>query len=221
MLPKLKTLAELQELSGSHTKHVGRVFSRLTVISQAPFSPSGKPMANCSCTCGNYVTTLYSSIRTGHTKSCGCLNSETTRARSVTHGDTRSATYKVWLAMRRRCERVTSPDYADYGERGITVCSRWSDYANFLADMGSKPPGMSIDRIDNNKGYSPENCRWATPAQQSVNKRNNIFVLFKGERMCLAHGIQAAALPKSSVYLRLASGQSIEMASKGLLQEAK
>lgn len=95
---------------------------------------------------------------------------------ALRHGHTvgrkRTPEHRAWCQMRGRCERTTSPDYKDYGARGIRVAERWKTFDNFLADMGLRPPGHSLDRIDNNRGYEPENCRWATPRQQRLNQRH-------------------------------------------------
>lgn len=168
---------------------IGETFGRLTVKSKAaPIrSPSRSHTAwICSCECGTEVVVKTNSIRTGNAKSCGCLRTDTLRAKAGPRQKNKPE-YSTWARMKSRCHNTRSPDYPDYGGRGITVCDRWANsFHNFLDDMGKRPSGShSIDRIDNNKGYSPENCRWATNAQQSRNKRNNIFISFGGRTMIL------------------------------------
>lgn len=132
----------------------------------------------CRCQCGNEKVVLRRSLVTGNTKSCGCLRDSQNRRANVKHLHTRNRkatkTYTVWRNMVHRCGNPNRPGYENYGGRGITVCSRWKGehgFENFLADMGEKPEGLSLDRIDNDGNYEPSNCRWATWKQQNTNKR--------------------------------------------------
>jgi hypothetical protein len=153
----------------------GRVFTRLTVLERAT-SRNHSAYWRCKCECGNLYEAQGSQLRNERTKSCGCLKRERIVAQSTTHGhktrEGTSPTYNSWSNMMARCTRPTHPRYKDWGGRGITVCERWLVFENFLADMGEKPPGKTLDRKENSGNYEPGNCRWATPAEQAANTRN-------------------------------------------------
>lgn len=110
-------------------------------------------------------------LRSGDSKSCGCIKREVTSARSIKHGYAKTRTWVSWQEMKRRCDKPEAPGYQHYGGRGIGVCDRWREFANFVADMGERPDGTSLDRVDVNGDYTPDNCRWATTSQQGRNKR--------------------------------------------------
>lgn len=151
---------------------IGERFGRLTVTGEERDSQSGGWFLTCRCDCGAVMATRKQSLRSGHTSSCGCLHKDVQAKRLLKHGRARSPLYVTWASMHQRCENPKSTAYYLYGGRGITVCERWNSFENFCADMGERPsPTHSIDRRDNDKGYSPENCRWATKKQQAQNTR--------------------------------------------------
>lgn len=160
------------------------------------------------CACGNEFTTVVSSVKTGHTRSCGCLCGRIVADATRTHGKSRTPTYRVYLQMIRRCENKKNKSYADYGGRGIAVCQRWREsYELFLGDMGERPsPSHSIDRIDNNGNYEPGNCRWATITQQRRNRRTTKWLTIYGKRMAAVEWAEVSMTNPKTVYARLANG---------------
>lgn len=164
---------------------VGKVFGRLTVEALSG-TKYNKCYWRCICECGGITETSSQKLTTGHTRSCGCLareGSENQRIAATKHGHTKSAkatrTYSTWRAMMGRCENPAHKDYPRYGAVGIHVCDDWRQFTKFLLDMGERPDGHSIDRIDNFKGYEPSNCRWATPREQTLNQRHRKTRLVK------------------------------------------
>jgi len=128
------------------------------------------------CDCGGESVTVTNHLKSGNTTSCGCRKKSVLGESTTKHGMAGTPTHRTWKAMRNRCNNPNTPRYKDYGGRGITVCERWDKFENFLIDMGERPEGMSIDRVDNNKGYSKSNCKWATGKEQRANMRDSIIV---------------------------------------------
>ena len=160
---------------------VGQKFNRLTVVVDSTKRRKGAIIWGCLCECGGYSEIVGYSLKNGSTKSCGCLVSERAKLfvlSNTKHGQRGSVkssiTYNSWAHLIHRCTNPNYKGYKNYGGRGITVCSKWLEsFENFYADMGERPKGKSIDRIDVNGNYELLNCRWATPKEQSNNKRNS------------------------------------------------
>lgn len=148
----------------------GSRFGRLTVVEATGDMCWGVNLWRCICDCGNSHIAPVNKLKDGAIKSCGCLRDEVTRAASTKHGDYGSPTYSSWDSMIQRCTNKKQTSYKRYGGVGITVCDRWLKYENFLADMGARPAGMSLDRIDPLGNYEVENCRWASPELQARNR---------------------------------------------------
>lgn len=190
----------------------GLRFGRLTVVARVGSDNNGNSRWLCSCDCGEQRNVLAQSLRNGATRSCGCLNRELVAKRETQHGQTGTSTYRTWDAMLQRCTNPKHRKWPDYGGRGIQVCESWKKYEDFFSDMGARPDGMTIDRIDNDGDYTPENCRWATPTEQMNNRRNNRVFVINGERLTLSQACRKFQINKSTARNRLSRGMDIEAA---------
>ena len=170
----------------------------------------------CVCDCGQEKSIAGSNLRNGLIMSCGCLQKQQASEANKKHGESqKSKEYATWLGMRKRCNCVTSEDYPDYGGRGITVCERWDVFANFLEDMGRCPTGYSLDRIDVNKGYSPDNCRWADAKTQARNKTNTRWITYNGITKALCEWAELSGTKRTMIDKRIRRGWSIGEAIYG------
>lgn len=207
-----------------HNNLVGKEFGRLTVIEKAEphICPSGqrKQMYLCKCLCGAELAVSYAHLVTGHTRSCGCYFNEVLGKCNITHGLSKTRLFNVWGKMKGRCCNPNNSHYKNYGGRGITICDEWLNnfqafydwaYANGYDE--NAPFGQcTLDRIDNNKGYSPDNCRWVTSIIQANNKRNNRIFTINGISHTVPEWARMYELDPKRVTCRLYLGWSIEKA---------
>lgn len=190
---------------------IGLTFGRLTVLHRT-MPNKYKNQANflCRCACGNLHEVVGSVLKRGGALSCGCL------VRDGTHGLTYHPLYNTWIAMIDRCYDPANPSYANYGGRGIAVCDEWRDnpagLQRFIYDMGTRPKGTSVDRIDGNGHYHKENCRWATPKQQAMNARTTHVISYGGRTGSLTDWSKWTGLGLTTIRGRLAAGQTLESA---------
>lgn len=184
---------------------VGSKFGMWTAVEAAELS--GKPSWLCRCECGVERVVRQDRLRSGRSKSCGCLKVRLHRVLKTTHGMNRSPTHYSWLNMISRCRVESFPDFHNYGGRGITVCDRWQapdGFVAFLADMGERPAGTTLDRFPDNDGnYEPGNCRWATKKEQSRNKRASKYITYAGETLPLVEWAKRTGIPRSRLHMRL------------------
>lgn len=166
------------------TDRLGQRYGRLLVTERAPNKSATDTNARwkCVCDCGRETVQYGQDLKKGKVISCGCWNDE----KRYKHGMAKTAIYNIWQHIHQRCENPKDAAYENYGGRGIKVCERWNSFENFVADMGIRPTGYSIDRINNDGNYEPSNCRWATTKQQLNNRRNNRVLELNGERKTVA-----------------------------------
>ena len=200
---------------GAFIDETGNVHGRLTVIRRGEsLVTSGKQVTtwDCVCACGNETTVRATSLRFGTSKSCGCLSSDTAKQTHTKHGCSprkgSTKTYHTWESMRTRCLCPNDKRYRAYGGQGISVCDRWADFENFLEDMGEKPEGLTLDRIDNTLGYSKDNCRWATRMEQVCNRDVSIWVTRVGVRKVLKHWCLELKISYQKALTEIKNGRS-------------
>lgn len=166
------------------------------------------------CDCGTEKDVRIDHLRGGKVISCGCEAARRASARAhrmheanTTHGKSRSRVHNAWLGMKQRCENANHRFYSYYGGRGITVCERWQDFENFLADMGEPGEGETLDRVDNNRGYEPGNCRWASRREQMNNRRVNRTITWKGVTATVAEWSALTGIHYNTIAKRLDAGR--------------
>lgn len=196
----------------------GKKYGRLTVIESAgrtPRFPSGAShdLWLCSCSCGVVRTYNGNNLRRGLSNSCGCFRSDLARRALTTHGMTGTPEYRTWRRMIERCENPNHESFDLYGGRGILVARVWRrNFTRFFSDMGPKPRGCSIDRINSNKNYAPGNCRWATPTQQARNMRSNRRLKYRGQDLAMSEWAEKVGIRSTTLWRRLSMGWPLSRA---------
>jgi hypothetical protein len=195
----------------------GRTFGHWRVLGLEGRTNRGVKLWRCKCVCGTEKSVAATSLPNGASISCGCVRDALTAIRSTKHGNAkrtgRSAEYRAWQEMMKRCFCTTNSNYADYGARGITVCERWQTAANFIQDMPVKPAGkFSLGRINNDGNYELGNVEWQTDRQQSRNTRRTRMITFNGETMCLKDMASKFGFEEHIIRNRLNRGWSAEKA---------
>lgn len=191
-------------------------FGRLIVIKRAK-NKKGRTAWLCQCECGKKAVVLSHSLISGNTQSCGCLNREISaiinKQQKTTHGKTHTKLYDVWRGIKARCFNKNNHAYKDYGGRGITVCDEWkNDFVAFetWANANGYSKELSIDRINVNGNYCPENCRWATMKEQNLNTRRCHYIVFRGEKKALIEWAKEFGISRETIAFRLNAGWPLE-----------
>lgn len=192
----------------------GRTFGRLIVLSRVENSKQGKARFECRCECNRFTTVLGTHLVRGTIKSCGCWRVEMPAKAFRKHGGKGTAEYRIWGHMKTRCLNPKSRYYHRYGGRGIAICPEWlTSFEAFFRDMGSRPSRRhSIERLDGNKGYSPDNCCWALPLQQSSNRSTVRQIEHNGITDTIAGWARRTGIPYLKLRRRLVDGWNIERA---------
>jgi len=201
----------------------GKRFGRLVVISRTESPRKTETRWECQCDCGKIISTDGSRLKRGITKSCGCLANELTSLRSKKHGMFGTRLYRIWFNMKQRCANAKHVAYKNYGGRGIKVCDEWQDFEPFYkwAIANGYNDNLTIDRIDNNKGYSPDNCKWVSDKEQGQNKRNNRLICINGETHTIAEWFRLSGIKESTLRWRIKEGVPVEKLLKQIEGEVE
>lgn len=198
-------------LNSSLIDLTGKRFNRLVVIRDTGAVRGRSHVWLCRCNCGKHTKVDGHSLRKKNTQSCGCLSLETLAAWRRKHGWNKTREQKIWNAMKQRCYNTKNKRYKHYGGRGIIVCNRWlKSLDNFIKDMGRRPKGrLTIERINNNGNYTPQNCRWATYSEQSRNNSRTRNVTYQGTTMCITDWASELQMPRDTLNWHINKGRTI------------
>jgi len=192
---------------------IGKRFGKLTVLAVAREGKQGvMPLMHCRCDCGGEAMPQPYALTNGRTVSCGCHRLSRITKHGQAYGKNGSKTYTAWSQMKSRCDNPKNKFYGDYGGRGIGYCEEWKDFKAFFADMGEAPEGLSLERIENSKGYSKENCKWATRKEQQNNRRNTKMIEYNGKMWPKQIIAAEFGIDPSTLMNRLRRGWPIEKA---------
>lgn len=197
----------------------GKMFGFWTVLGFAGRDSRNATKWKCKCICGNEKIVVVGSLLNGRSKSCGCKQYEMSSAKNKKHGMASTPTYKSWKAMFQRCSGKNH--HVEYLRKNISVCKEWNDINVFISDMGLRPDGKTLDRIDNSKGYYKDNCRWATPKQQSNNRSYTVFVIVDDIQMPFMDACRKYGISESCARHRLRRGMSMQETFKKPMRKIK
>jgi hypothetical protein len=184
---------------------LGQRFGALLVIRPTSKRQNNSAVWACRCDCGSDLDINAAYLKEGWKTSCGCIGQNKERNRN-------RRTYSCWKHMLYRCTDPTHKSFEDYGGRGITVCARWQVFENFFADMGEMPPGLSLERKNNNRGYCKSNCKWASTKTQNRNKRDTRLVTFRGRAQCCSDWAREYGIKVQTFHTRLYNGWTFKQA---------
>ena len=192
----------------------GDVFGKLTVVKEVPYEIKNNRTVRrilCECECGSLKIVRFADLRSGKTLSCGCLQKQKVSDYHKTHGKSNTRLYHIWFDMNHRCFNKNNAEYKSYGGRGISVCKEWQGLEGFLhfekwSFLNGYNDKLTIDRVNNNKGYSPENCRWITIKEQQRNRSDNTKFTYKGETKCISEWSEITGLSFSCISYRFNNG---------------
>lgn len=185
--------------------NINEIFERLTVKRYLGRIKNGRKTWECQCKCGNIVSVTECHLKSGHTKSCGCLKKDNDKKIHTKHGLRYTRLYSIWSNIKYRCECKTCSDYQHYGERGINLCDSWKSFEPFYhwAIVSGYQDKLTIDRIDVNGDYSPQNCRWVDCKTQANNKRNNHWINYNNQTHTIAEWSEIINIPYQTLYSRI------------------
>jgi hypothetical protein len=187
---------------------VGKRFGRMMPILDCGKNSRGMYQYLCVCDCGESKVVAGIYLRNGGSQSCGCFQRESTSARkgNQSHGKARTSVYISWQSMKTRCTNSSHKHYHRYGGRGISYDPRWETFENFYADMGDKPKGYTLERIDNSKGYSKDNCKWASRKEQLRNTISTVLLTYKGKTQCMLDWSKETGISYATIRSKLKLG---------------
>lgn len=203
----------------------GKRFGKLVAIKTAGKTKNGAYLWKCKCDCGNEIIANVGNMKNGHTKSCGCLRVDRCKTNFTKHGLEHTRLYGIWSDMRLRCYDEKNIAYHRYGGRGITICDEWKNDVKAFYDWATAngyKDSLTIDRIDNDGNYCPENCRWATVKEQASNRRSNILVTHNGKTQTMKEWANEVGIPYKVVWARVQKlGWSAERALTDPVKKGK
>lgn len=191
----------MERIPANYTDLTGETFGYLTVLQRMGNDKNGSALWLCQCVCGNTTIVRTAVLRNGHTTSCGCMQKQA----NLLHGQYETRLYSSWECMKSRCNNPNNIGYNNYGGRGITVCDEWNEFINFQdwALNNGYQEGLTIDRIDVDGNYEPENCRWSTKIEQANNRRTCNMIAYFGETHSLKDWCRILNLPYSLIHTRM------------------